>query len=246
MRINELPLNVAIQLPGPCNYKCSWCSTGNANTSGVITRATKGNIEEIKRQIANLGIDSRDHVHITGSGEPGLSKGFKPVIELLNKLGSLVSVCCAGPRSIPEPKDCIFINRADISCNQYTEWEEAVFKAKEKNIIVIATKVDSNGELSLITPEQIAQDLDVNGVLIRALRTIGLAAGKQDTGTTRWWTKETIPFFPSAAFPEFKNVQDCLPITCINENGQIIDYLGQPSESSKNLIHLEVKNPTSY
>lgn len=222
--------NYAIQIPGGCSYKCLWCSTGIANTQGNITRAAKGAVPAITRRIEELKITEGDHVHITGAGEPGQSKWYKQIVRILNDKGVLVSVCCGGPLSIPGPNDDFSIFRADVSCNEFTDWQDTISKAKDNGIIVAATKVDADGSLKDISPREIAEEFGTDAALIRALRIIGLAANCKPSGKTRWWATTDIPHFPTAAFPEFKDVAGTEPVICIDHSGNIVDYLGLPEK----------------
>lgn len=235
--------NFAIQIAGGCIYTCPWCSTGLANASGKgVVRDTKNNSTAIFEKIEQLNIGNNDHVHITGTGEPGISRAYKPLLDELSKRGSKISVCCGGPTSIPDTNLNGSFYRADISLNDYTDPIEAIKKAKEIGAIVVVTKVDADGSLSNIDPKDIAKNVNADGALIRSLRTIGLAGGKNASGKTRWWVDESvidkIQPFPSACFPEFKDLSGTPSILCIDQNGETVDYLGLPKEENKDLSEL--------
>lgn len=225
--------NFAIQIAGGCPFKCDWCSTGreNANPSSTskVSRATENNLGLLDLIIENQ-ISSTDHVHITGTGEPGVSQPFHDIASKLVSKGVKVSVCCASPKSIIPG-----LHRVDISCNQFTAWEPAIKKAKELNIPVIATVVNADGSYNNTQPEEIAKKYNANGALIRGLRSVGLASELKSSGLTKWWVepsleKELAPFFPSACFPEFEDVTGVEEIKCFDHNGQEVRYLGLPEE----------------
>lgn len=234
--------NFAIQIAGGCPFTCSWCSTGRANSGQgpKISRATTNNLDILNEIIQNQ-VSSEDHIHITGTGEPGVSPIFNDVISSLFSKGVKVSICCASPKSIIEG-----LHRVDISCNQFTAWEPAIKKAKELSIPVIATVVNADGTYNDIDPIEIAKQYGTDGALIRGLRTVGLASELNVNGFTKWWVKPEIeqtlaPFFPSACFPEFEDVTVPLEIKSFDHNGNQVKFLGLPEETKTDLVKLEGK-----
>lgn len=201
---------LAIQLPARCPLSCNFCRTpehGEGNDDVVLTT--------INQLLAN---NNYDEVYLTSNGETGLSKIFKDVVALAQAKDISVSVLCATKHSIIPG-----LKRSEISFNKFTEESaiKAIEKAKGFGIPVIVSVVDEGGEE--LIPQQLMEQLSVDGVLIRALQSEGRST--QTAGQSNFFTKETnIGIFPVTAYKELSMFGD--NAECVNHFGKIVPFLG--------------------
>ncbi len=201
---------IAVQLPATCPMNCSFCRTPE---HGV------GDIKKVTSKLFS-NLETAQEVYLTSNGETGFATNFTKIVNTITSKSINVSVLCATPRSVIRG-----IKRVEISYNRFTKNTAvaAIRKARSMNIPIIASLVDDGFEPTTNLPS-IANQLNVDGVLVRSLQAEGRSDKKH--GKTRIWVKNNIDIgnFPVCAYKELYEFGE--PPICINHNGSIVPFLG--------------------
>ena len=203
-------LVLAVQLPAPCPLNCEFCRTPNHTEGDRLAVLTT--VEHLISQ------NHYDEIYLTSTGETGLSKNFKEIVLKAQSKGIPISVLCATKCSIIPG-----LKRIEISFNRFTQKTAtlAIRKAKELNIPVIVSVVDEG--IEKIVPENIIKQLEVDGILVRALQKEGRSI--KECGTSSFYSNGSeIGIFPVTAYKELRVFGD--NAQCVNHYGKIVPFLG--------------------
>lgn len=203
---------IAVQMPAPCPMQCSFCRTPSHG---------EGDMNAVRNCVLSR-LRCGDEVYLTSNGETGLAHGFADFVHELFKLGAVVGVLCATPRSIVSG-----LVRAEISLNQYTSEmaELAMRKAVELGVPVVLSMVDEGDGFIQQDLSRCAERYGAEAVIVRSLQREGRSL--QCVGQTRVWRREgaSLGAFPIAAYRELEVVGQ-RPSVCIDHFGREVEWLG--------------------
>lgn len=205
---------LAVQLPAICPLHCRFCRTpdhGEGDPDAVFLKVA----EEIPWC---------KELYLTSNGETGLSSIFTSIIGIARNFGIKVSVLCATEKSVV-PGLC----RVEVSLNEYTRplALRAFKKARELDIpLVISIVSEINGQNQNIHLEEVANEHNADGVILRPLQMEGRSS--RAIGTTRVYQRpgSNLGFFPVSAYAELVGYGEAA--TCIDHFGRIVPLLGSP------------------
>jgi len=202
---------LAIQLPAPCPLACNFCRTPGhreGNPRVVVTAL----------ECLLMGDTRYDEIYLTSNGETGLSPVFKEIIGIAKQHKIPVSVLCATRHSIVTG-----LRRVEISFNKFTQETalKAIERAKLLCIPIIISLVDDG--IEKIIPQNLMDQLSVDGLLIRALQPEGRSV--RTAGQSSFFTqKNDIGVFPVTAYKELSMFGD--NAECMNHFGKMVPFLG--------------------
>ena len=200
---------LAVKMPADCPLRCDGCRNPihGVGDFGAVLKTVKSNIAGSRL------------LYCTGNGDVGTRPDdLKKLLEVANDTGVPMSVLCAIPASIIEG-----LAYAEISEKEGLEYiaEKAVAKAKKLGVRPFITVVDRPG---LRPIEQIAEDYDVDAVLVRQKQPEGLSS--ETFGTTRLYKRPSAgaAIYPIEAYPEVEGFG--FRALCVGVHGQVIPSLG--------------------
>lgn len=206
---------LAVELPAPCSFNCSFCRTPNHD---------QGDPEKLLSEVqARLNSGGYEELYLTSNGETGLSAYFEPLVSIAISRGIKVSVLCASESSVVSG-----LSRAEISYNHSTKKsaEHAIKKANSLGIPVVLLMIDCQSDENVLASLQ--NQLPFDGILIRALQ--AEEKSNNSSAGTSWFEKRNevnLGCFPVAAYRELSDIG--VAADCLNSYGQKVKFLGSPS-----------------
>lgn len=203
---------LAVELPSPCQYECTFCCSSNHGEG-----STDAVLEAVRQHWRNC-----DELYITGNGETGRSPAFPLLVDAALYRGIKVSILGASSLSVRPG-----LTRAEISTNPKIPegaTRHAANTARRYGVPYVMSMVDE-GDGALPNPFEVMEKFGAVGFIVRAKRAEGRSS--ESAGTTQIFQ---VPGVNLGAFPNpaFKGLEGLgvQPI-CIGPFGKEQPALGE-------------------